>query len=227
MLPEANSVSTLYSSMGNFDNAYCRLKDDISAFHAKVGNCLSDLVESAISIIQGSVRDVKTHGSWSSNPIFDGTYSVALCFKSFLSCPIFVNGGKDETIDPVLSSTIVLCIERLLKAFSSLYLEFSSSDKNLKNETASSDASGCSSQDDKPFSLGESKSRLLDMELDVADECSDVVIGGTAGTGTFLGGTRFKMDMLSLMACCSSVLPVATWNILFDILSSESDSKVY
>uniref|UniRef100_A0A803L8L9 non-specific serine/threonine protein kinase n=1 Tax=Chenopodium quinoa TaxID=63459 RepID=A0A803L8L9_CHEQI len=200
-------------------------KDEISSFRAKLGNCLSDLIESAVAIVQGSVKDVKTHSFWSSNPSLDGTSSV-VCFKSFLSCPIFSDVGKEIAVDPVFRSSIVLCIERLLKAFSNLYLEFSNGDHNLQGETVSPEVSSFSSSGDKPFSLEGSKSRLIDMELDVADESSDVVIDGTTGAGNFLTGSKLKVDTLSLMASCFSVLPMATWDILFDILSSERDSKV-
>lgn len=210
---------------GKFGIYYCRLKDEISPFRAKLGNCLSDLVDSTVSTVQGSVRDVKAHTFWGSNPIFDGTYSVVVCFKSFLSCPIFIDDGKEDTIDPGLRRSIVLCIERLLKAFSSLYLEFSNCDRNLQSETVNSEVSGYSSSDDKPFSLGGSKSKLIDMDLDVAADSSDV-IDGTTGAGNFLSGSRLKVDTLSLIAGCFSVLPIATWDILFDILSTENDYKV-
>ncbi|XP_048500072.1 serine/threonine-protein kinase ATM isoform X3 [Beta vulgaris subsp. vulgaris] len=200
-----------------------RLKDETSPFHAKLGNCLSDLVESAVSIVQGLVMEFKCNGFWSTNLIFEGTHSVVACFESFVTCLIFTNGGKEDIVDPVVHSSIVLCIERLLKAFSSLYVEFSNCDRNLQSETASSQASVSSSPADKP--LGGSKSRLIDMELDVADESIDA-IGGATGAGTFVAGSRFKVDMLSLIACGFSVLPVATWDILFDFLSTESDFKI-
>ncbi|XP_056686258.1 serine/threonine-protein kinase ATM isoform X2 [Spinacia oleracea] len=208
-----------------YGSVLTRLKDEISPFRAKLGNCLSDLVDSTVSTVQGSVRDVKAHTFWGSNPIFDGTYSVVVCFKSFLSCPIFIDDGKEDTIDPGLRRSIVLCIERLLKAFSSLYLEFSNCDRNLQSETVNSEVSGYSSSDDKPFSLGGSKSKLIDMDLDVAADSSDV-IDGTTGAGNFLSGSRLKVDTLSLIAGCFSVLPIATWDILFDILSTENDYKV-
>ncbi|XP_021718930.1 serine/threonine-protein kinase ATM-like isoform X2 [Chenopodium quinoa] len=207
-----------------YGSVLTRQKDEISPFRAKLGNCLSGLIESAVEIVQGSVKDVKTHSFWSSNPSLDGTSSV-VCFKSFLSCPIFSDVGKEIAVDPVFRSSFVLCIERLLKAFSNLYLEFSIGDQNLQSETISPEVSSFSSSGDKPFSLEGSKSRLIDMELDVADESSDV-IDGTTGAGNFLTGSKLKVDTLSLMASCFSVLPMATWDILFEILSSERDSKV-
>ncbi|CAO2819072.1 unnamed protein product [Amaranthus hypochondriacus] len=200
-----------------------RLKDEISPFRAKLGDCLSNLIETAVSIVQESVRDIKTHGLWSSNPIIDGTHS-AVCFKIFLSCPIFISGGKEVTFDPALHTSIVHGIERLLKAFSSLYLELSSCDRDLQRETRSFEVPSLISPVDEP--LGGVKSRLIDMELDVPNESSDVVSSGTMGPGTSVTSSRFKVDMLSLIAGCFSVIPVATWDILFDFLTTESDFKV-
>ncbi|KAJ8427338.1 hypothetical protein Cgig2_030603 [Carnegiea gigantea] len=202
-----------------------RVKEETSLFQTKLTNCLLDLVESAVSTIHESLRDAKSRGFFGSNSSFDGTLSIVY-FRSFLSCPIFSNWGKGNESDPVLQSSIVLGLERLLKALSSLYIELSTCERNLQSETVFFEASVPISPSVDSTPSGTSKSRLVDMELDVADESAEAVLSGTTGAGISFSGTRWKMDILSLISCCFSVLPVVTWDILFDILGTESHAKV-
>jgi len=203
------------------------VKEETLPFQTKLTNCLLGLVESAVSAIHESLRDVKSRGCFGSNSTFDGTSSIIVSFKSFLSCPIFSNRDKGNESDPVLQRSIVLSLERLLKALSSLYVELSNCGRNPQSEPVLCEASApmSLSADSTPSSSG--KSRLIDMELDVADESTEVVLSGTPGTAISFSGTRWKMDILSLISCCFSVLPVVTWDILFDILSTESHAKVH
>lgn len=202
-----------------------RVKEETSLFQTKLTNCLLDLVESAVSTIHETLRDAKTRGFFGSNSSFDGTSSIVY-FRSFLSCPIFSNWGKGNESHPVLQSSIVLGLERLLKALSSLYTELSNCERNLQSETVFCEASAPISASVDSTPSGTSKSRLVDMELDVADESAEAVLSGTTGAGISFSGTRWKMDILSLISCCFSVLPVVTWDILFDILGTESHAKV-
>ncbi|KAK9684733.1 hypothetical protein RND81_10G228300 [Saponaria officinalis] len=201
-----------------------RKNDDFSSFRTKLCNCLTDLVESAVLVVQDSLRDIKSHGLWCSNSSSDGAYSTIVSFKNFLSCPILSGHGVDETMDPTLTSTI-LSVERLLMALSTLYLQLHDHWKNVQFETAMSEVSGSSAPADNCFQLGGGNSRLIDLELDSADESGDVVRGST-GLGMSFAWSRRKMDTISLISCGFPVLPIVTWDILFEILNTESDPKV-
>ncbi|XP_074316262.1 serine/threonine-protein kinase ATM [Silene latifolia] len=201
-----------------------RKNDDLLPFRTELCNCLVGMIESAILVIQDSMRDSKSCGFWSSSLSSDGACSAVASLKNFLSCPILYGHGMHDTIDPILTPTI-LSVERLLMALSRLYLQLHEYWKNVQFETTMSEVSGSSTPADNILQPGSSNSRLLDMELDSADDSPDVVCGTTTA-GMSFGWSRRKMDTISLISCGFSVLPIVTWDILFDILNTESDPKV-
>ncbi|KAH9603108.1 hypothetical protein KSS87_015043, partial [Heliosperma pusillum] len=208
----------LYGSM------IMRKNDDLLPFRTELCNCLVGMIESATLVIQDSMRDSKSCGFWSSSLSSDGACSAVASLKNFLSCPILYGHGMNGTIDPILTSTI-LSVERLLMALSTLYLQLHEYWKNVQFETTISEVSGSSIPADNFLQPVSSNSRLIDMELDSADDSPDVVCGTTAA-GMSFGWSRRKMDTISLITCGFSVLPIVTWDILFDILNAESDPKV-
>ncbi|KAL9227455.1 hypothetical protein vseg_003141 [Gypsophila vaccaria] len=201
-----------------------RKNNDFSPFRTKLCNRLTELVESAVLVVQDSFRDIKSHGLWCSNSSSDGAYSTIVSFKNFLSCPILSGHGVDGTIDPIFTSTI-LSVERLLMALSTLYLQLHDYWRNVQFANTMSEVSGSGAPADNVFQPGGSNSRLIDLELDSADESGDAVRGST-GSGMSFVWSRRKMDTLSLISCGFPVLPIVTWDILFEILNTESDPKV-
>ncbi|GMH31457.1 hypothetical protein Nepgr_033300 [Nepenthes gracilis] len=204
-----------------------RPREEISTFCDKICQHLLELVDSAVSVIQNFHIDVKSHGCLSSNSTFDGTCSIITSFKCFVCCPFF-NRVKDKNIvDPIVYNSIIHSLERLLKAVCDLYVESLTCGKNFQSETVSLEFSSYSPSTGNSFPLDstQSKSGIIDMELDV-NGSDDVPASGPSSSGIYFSSSRWKMDMISLISSCVSILPLVTWDILFNILHKESHPKV-
>ena len=67
------------------------------------------------------------------------------------------------------------------------------------------------------------------MELDVNEDSRDVdilTVGGKIATGISFSSEKWKFSMISVLSSFFSVLPIVTWDILFELMGKESDQKV-
>ncbi|EXB94190.1 hypothetical protein L484_007853 [Morus notabilis] len=74
-----------------------------------------------------------------------------------------------------------------------------------------------------------SKSRIMDLELDVNDDAGDVdilAVCGKRSSGISSSVEKWKFNMISLISGFFSVLHVVTWDILFELMDKECNSKV-
>ncbi|KAL9265361.1 Serine/threonine-protein kinase ATM-like protein [Drosera capensis] len=214
--------------LSNFIDGFfsTRSTEEISPFCIKVCKYLVELVESAVSIIQDFHMTMTSHGFSALNSNFDGSRSVIATFRSFVCCPLFSRCKDKDAACTVTYSSLIQSIERLLKAISYLYAKLSKDLNNLQSETDSLQLpdSNLAAEDSSP--LKRSASGVIDMELDVSDS-NDVSASGTSSSLFCSSGLRWRMDLISLISCCFSVLPVVTWDILFDIISKEEHPKLY
>lgn len=119
--------------------------------------------------------------------------------------------------DVDLYGAIMQMMERLLKALASVYEEYSSGASSHKFDVTQQD-----------FSSDRSKIRIMDMELDMNDDSKDVdvlTIGGKIGGGVSSSIEKWKLGMILLISNFFSVSQV-TWDVLYDLLSKETDQMV-
>ncbi|KAK9278964.1 hypothetical protein L1049_028546 [Liquidambar formosana] len=227
LLPDVFFICALLS---NF--IYCshltRLREERSSFIAKLGQYVLELLDIAVSVIQENLNDIRCRGFLGSNTIFVGMGSIMASFRSVVSCPLFINSGGQNAVDGVLYTEIVQSIERLLKALAKLYEECSEC-MRTQSEIVQPELSASDSPAQNSCALPGSKSRIMDMELDVSEDSKDVdilAVSGKMATGISFSAVKWKLDMVSLISSFFLVLPVITWEILFDLMEKESEPKV-
>ncbi|GAB4845684.1 hypothetical protein Ancab_039087 [Ancistrocladus abbreviatus] len=202
-----------------------RVREEISPFCSRICQYLVELVESAVSIIQDFHMDVKTRGCLTSNSTFDGACSIITSFKSFVRCPFFMKREEENAADAKVYSSIIQSVERFLKAICDLYVESLNCSKNTQDETVSMEFSASSSPAGSSWLMDRGKGGIIDLELDVNDS-DDVAVSGGSSSSISFSGLKWKMDMISLISSCFSVLPSITWDSLLDILVKETHPKV-
>lgn len=208
---------------------YCfRLREERPAYVTKMGEYVSELLNTAVSVIQKNLDDIRSRGCLGSNSIFDGLGSVIAAVRSFVSCPLFIKSGDQNSDDNVLYSDIIQSVERLLKALAKLYEDCSECLGNVQSVILQPDLSGSDSPAQSSYLLAGSKSRIMDMELDVNEDSKDVEsLAVNSFGGISFSVVKWRLDMISLISSFFLVLPVVTWQILFDFVEKEREPKVY
>lgn len=194
-------------------------------FISRLGRYILEMMNHAVSVIQGYCRDIKHLNFIGSDPFLDITSSVVTSFRSFASSSVFNMETSGKALDVDLSGAFNLSMENLLKALSHLYQEYSISNKNLLSEVISKDIVAPVSPLENLSPADAEVSRILDIELDVNNDSNDMDVKRSTAPG-MLSATVWKLRMISLISSFSSVLLEATWEVLFAILENECDSKV-
>lgn len=197
-------------------------------FVSKMGQYLLELLDHAVNVIKETGCDFQSLGCTGSGSDCIARSSLLASFRSLVSCPIFSRRGDENVMDTVLYGAIVQSMERLLKELAKLYEQFSERIRNPYSETMLSDSSDTSLQISSL--LDSSRSRIVDMELDVNEDSKDVDIlnfGGKITIDTSFSMVKWKLGMVSLISSFFSVLDFVTWDILFELLGKEGETKVY
>lgn len=197
-------------------------------FVSKMGQYLLELLDHAVNVIEETGCDFQSLGCTGSGLDCIARSCLLASFRSLVSCPIFSRRGDENVMDTVLYGAIVQSMERLLKELAKLYEQFSERIRNPYSETMLSDSSDTSLQISSL--LDSSRSRIVDMELDVNEDSKDVDIlnfGGKITIDTSFSMVKWKLGMVSLISSFFSVLDFVTWDILFELLGKEGETKVY
>ncbi|XP_048228650.1 serine/threonine-protein kinase ATM isoform X3 [Ricinus communis] len=205
-----------------------RKRDEILPFLSKTGQYLIDLLGYAVNLVTENGSDFQSLGCSGSTSECNVKNSLLQSFRSLLCCPIFVKGEDKNALDAALSGDVIQCMERLLKALAKLYEQFSECTRSSHSEVVLSDSSDASLQISSP--LDGSRSRILDVELDVNEDTQDVDIlsfGGKVSTAISFSMIKWKMGMISLISSFFSVLGLVTWDILFEVMGKECETKVF
>ncbi|XP_022135092.1 serine/threonine-protein kinase ATM isoform X3 [Momordica charantia] len=224
-----SNVFILCALLANFicGSTLIRQREQASLFISRLGHYILEMTGHAVNVIQGYCRDFKHFNCFGSDSFFDLTSSVVTSFRSFASCPIFKSETNHNALDVDLYGALILSMENFLKALSELYQEYSRSNKNLHSEVILKDF-------DAPITLGNfppvdtEVSRILDVELDVNDDSNDMdvlAVKRSMAPG-MSSATIWKLRMISLISSFCSVLHEVTWEVLFELLEKECDSKV-
>ncbi|XP_045816356.1 serine/threonine-protein kinase ATM isoform X4 [Trifolium pratense] len=194
------------------------------SFCLKLSQYLQVMVDKAASIIK---KD-SSHGAscLSYVPTCEDTGSLAASVRCFLSSPIFCE-WRDQNLDFVPFGKVITSVETLLKEFVNLYDGYSQHLTSLQSDmimqnTASTD----SLQSSRSYDI--SKSRIVDMELDVNDDSRDVdsLLVKKIGSGVSSSVENWKVGMISLISFFFSASPKLTWDTLYKLMEKESDPKV-
>ena len=191
-----------------------------------MGQHLLKLLDCAVSGIEKSDKCM-IGGCLSSNPLFEGMTSIITSLKSFVCSPLFNNWRDQNGIDVILYTAISQSFERLLKALAKLYEDCSKSATNFHPEIDLPDFSApITSVPKSPF---DSSISMMDMELDLGEDPKDVDIKAVSrktASGASVSSRTRKFDTILLISNFFAVLPVITWEILFDIMDKEDDASV-
>lgn len=186
-----------------------------------MGQYLLELLEGAVNLIQGNRNDIL------SDSIFSGSALIA-SFRSFVCSPIFRRQNEQNFTDIPLYGVVIESMKRLLEALTKVYKEYSSCVTGLQFDTILQDSSGCDTPVNNTYSVDNDKSRIVDMELDINDDSRDVNILAVGGkiSSVSPSAEKWKFGMISLISRFFPVLHVFTWEILFELLDKECNSKV-
>ncbi|KAI3684521.1 hypothetical protein L6452_33745 [Arctium lappa] len=196
-----------------------RFKEENISFLSKTGQYILEMLGHAVSIIEKCSSDVGC-GSFGG---LDGMDSILTSLKSFTGSPLFSYQEDDATF----YNDIIQSIERLLKALAKLFEGFSDGTNNLQSEI---DQPGWSIADvsvQESRSSKHNKMTVLDVELDANDDSKDVDIMSTDGENPRVSPTvNWKLGIISLISSFFPVLPVATWDVLFNLMRIERDQRL-
>ncbi|XP_050221682.1 serine/threonine-protein kinase ATM isoform X2 [Mercurialis annua] len=203
-----------------------RKSEETLPFLSKIGQCLLELLGCAVNLISENGSDFQSLGFLGSGSDCNAKNSLLASFRSLFCCPIFVRRGDENILCVALSSDVVQCMERLLKALAKLYEQFSKCTSSHPEEIQS-DLPDASSQISSP--LDTRRSRIVDMELDANEDTKDgdiLTFSGKVTTAISFSMVKWKLGMVSLISVFFSVLECCTWDILFEVVGKESDAKV-
>lgn len=207
---------------------FVRKNDEVSPFLSKMGECLLELLDHALSGIQGNHNDFRSLGCLGSDSVFGGTYSLAVSLQRLVCCPIFMK-SRENNLDVLLHGSVAKSVERLLKALANVYVEYSERVRNFNSEMILDDLSASDNSVQNSFPFDGNRSRIMDMELDENEDSGDVdilTVRGKIASGISFSPAKWKLGMISLISGFFSVLHVDTWDILFEVVSKECDQKV-
>ncbi|XP_065875882.1 serine/threonine-protein kinase ATM isoform X2 [Euphorbia lathyris] len=208
--------------------ATARKTKETSSFLSKIGQNLLELLNHAVNIVQENGSDFHCLGCLGSISDCNLKNSLLASFRSLLYCSVFVKREGKDALDAVFCSAVTQSMQELFQALVKLYEQFSECAKNSHSEPMQSDSPDASLLISS--SKGSSTSRILDMELDVIEDVKDVHIftfGVKTTAGISFSTVKWKMEMVSLMSSFFSVLDSVTWDILFELLRRECETKVH
>lgn len=159
-------------------------------------------------------------------PTCEDTGSLAASVHCFMSSPIFCE-WRDQNLDFVPFGEVIQSVERLLKSFVGLYDGYSQHLASLQSDMIMQDTASTDSVPSSSYDI--SKSRIVDMELDVNDDSRDadsLLVVKKIGSGVSSSVEKWKVGMISLISCFFYASPVLTWNTLFKLMEEEYDPKV-
>uniref|UniRef100_A0A2C9VRS0 Serine/threonine-protein kinase ATM n=1 Tax=Manihot esculenta TaxID=3983 RepID=A0A2C9VRS0_MANES len=224
-----SDINFICALLSNFihGSLVTRKRDEMLTFVSKMGQYLLELLDHAVNVIKETGCDFQSLGCMGSGLDCIARSCLLASFRSLVSCPIFSRRGDENVMDTVLYGAIVQSMERLLTELAKLYEQFSERIRNPYSETMLSDSSDTSLQISSL--LDSSRSRIVDMELDVNEDSKDVDIlnfGGKITIDTSFSMVKWKLGMVSLISSFFSVLDFVTWDVLFELLGKEGETKV-
>ncbi|KAK7350621.1 hypothetical protein VNO77_09440 [Canavalia gladiata] len=223
-LPDIFLICSLLSNI--LYGSFFTRKINVS-FCLKLSQYLQLMLDNAVRIIQED-SELEAFSCLGYDPTCNDTGSLVSSVHCFLSSPIFKEWKDQNLMDFIPFGEVIQSIEKLLKAFVNLYESYSLHVMNLQSETIVQDIGATDSiQSSCPYDS--SKSRIVDMELDVNDDSREVdslAVGKKVGSDVSSSAEKWKIGMISLISSFFSASRTLTWDILFKLMEKEYDPKV-
>lgn len=192
-----------------------------------MGQRLLELLDHAVGVIQGNQNDLSS-GCFSYDFVV-GDRALVTSLRSFVSSPLFVGQRDQSSMDIALYDAVIQSMERLLNELAKGYKEYCMNSTSRQSEKILQDLSASVNPVHDTCPFDSNNSRIMDLELDVNDDAGDADIsadGGKLASGISSSVEKWKCNMISLISGFFPVLHV-TWDILFDLMDKECDSKVH
>ncbi|KAK1363096.1 serine/threonine-protein kinase ATM, partial [Heracleum sosnowskyi] len=215
LLSDVLFISALLSNI-IYSSHMTRISKEESPFISKIGVYMSDLLECAVSMIQEYFNDIMH--KYDSKSSIDRIKSILASFRSLTSSPLFRIWTVHNVIDVKLRTSINESFERLLKALAELYEGSICCSDNLHPEIDLPDSSKLYAQDSSQSKSVRSK--IVDMDLDGDDDGNDVEGSVPASDA------NLKLNFVSIISNFFTVVPVAAWDVMFNLMEKETDPRV-
>lgn len=192
-----------------------------------MGQRLLELLDHAVGVIQGNQNDLSS-GCFSYDFVV-GDRALVTSLRSFVSSPLFVGQRDQSSMDIALYDAVIQSMERLLNELAKGYKEYCMNSTSRQSEKILQDLSASVNPVHDTCPFDSNNSRIMDLELDVNDDAGDAdisAVGGKLASGISSSIEKWKCNMISLISGFFPVLHV-TWDILFDLMDKECDSKVH
>ncbi|KAH6798041.1 Serine/Threonine-kinase ATM-like protein [Perilla frutescens var. hirtella] len=226
ILSELISACALLSNFMHCSYA-TRTREVISPFFSKLGEIIVELLDQAILVVEKTFNDVMS-GCLGTISFFDNTQMTVASLRSFICSPLFSKCREKGKTIVELYPRIILSAERFLKSLEKLYDGYSGCRKNTHGKTTFPDLMDIVSVHD-PVPSNSGKSLILDMELDMnsggSSDVDSLTVRGDQ-TSALISSANQKMDLLEMMSSFFPILPLVTWEILFNLKEKERDPKV-
>lgn len=209
---------------------YTRNREEVSSFLSKLGQFLLELLNHAVNVIQENKNDSRSLGFLGFTSSFNQKSAIVVSFNTFVLGPLFTQRRDGDALDVVLYDAVKQSLQKLLKAFTELYDEYTESITNLWSGLLASNSSGSDSSIRISNHADSNKSRIMDMELDVDEDGKDITIQTSSGkipSGGSFSAVKWKLGMVSLISSFFLVLHDKTWDVLSNLLGKELDFKVW
>uniref|UniRef100_A0A0D3EIP8 Serine/threonine-protein kinase ATM n=1 Tax=Oryza barthii TaxID=65489 RepID=A0A0D3EIP8_9ORYZ len=201
-----------------------RVFEEKSSFLQVMLDYVTNAIKHIVSVVMKEHAEL-SHGLTNLGSVFDTTGSALSSFKSFMHSPLFSLWRVNNKTSSVLGVTELL--DELLEAISELFAQFSS----LMN---SFDGDNPSKMLPVPFvSLSEdlhpdNRSSFVDMDLDMtgSGEVDPVTAGGSGSMGISPRPLECKLELVCIISTFFSVVPLHTWEVLYNLADKEVNIKV-
>ncbi|WOL02921.1 serine/threonine-protein kinase ATM [Canna indica] len=214
------------------NSIYCsilsRPKEDKSLILTKVIDYVLDMMDHVLSVIEDKCNEMERLDCVNISNILDSAGTTASALSSLLSSPLFSLLNDNTTVCELLVR-VTKAIEKLLVAFVKLLDMLSVVSSLSSNIVPDKDLHQLpiSAVDSPQDSIAQYSARIVDMDLDADEDSKDMdslPMGGTKNLTT--SPLRWKLELVSVISNFFSVLPTRTWEILFDLMRKENESKV-
>lgn len=206
--------------------SFYRLSEDKFLILPKVIDFLTEILDHIVSVIDDKCNEMSCDGSVNLSFILDSAGTNASSLRSLLSSPLFKLKDGDDCTDCVPLGRITQAIEKLLVAFAKLFDVLSKFPTDPVSD-AEIQQLPISSVDSLQDSMAEFNVRIVDMELDADESFEDMdSVAMSGGRKLITSPLLWKLHLVSMISSFSSVLPFRTWEVLFDLMGRENDSKV-
>ncbi|MED6180994.1 hypothetical protein PIB30_015217 [Stylosanthes scabra] len=222
-LPDIFLICSLLSNI--LYGSFFTRKINIS-FLSELYKFLQEMLDNALRIIK-KYHDERSYSCLIFYPACDETSSLAVAVHFFLSTPIFKEWRDLKILEVVPFGDVIQSVERLLNAFVDLYEGYTQHVSNLQSQTVIQDIAIDSIQ--SSFLHDSSKSKIVDVELDVNDDSRDIdnlAVREKVGSDVWSSVEKWKTGMILLISYFFSATHVLTWDVLFKLLDKECDPKV-